>query len=346
MRKLYLYIFSTQSTKFHNCLLTSISISFSITIFSPLLDFAVSSKKRIDFYNSAWDPVTEAGHHFTSLSALAYDEIGQIIYFNDQDNEDGTIYSLALSNDSNHRIRQVIEKTQDERIQGMAFDPVDRTLYWTDAINKLIYRANVDHDNKPEILIKLNDTHMPYGIAVDVCRRQLYWTNFVEGGNSTIERSALDGTDRKTLIETNIYFPSGIAVDQYAKRIFWVDDLQGVHYAIESAALDGTDRQMIVQEQFAIPFNIAVDQFNLYWTDVENGELSSNLNLSHSLSFLILTHIQCNFNFIQITYGESVRMPPTHERVKTIKMQRNRPLCMTSKMTSTQKALSYDIAIY
>lgn len=232
----------------------------------------MTSKRRIDFYTSDWEPVTEAGHHFTSLSALAYDEIGQIIYFNDQDNKNGTIYSLVLSNDSNHRIQQVVERTQDERIQGLAFDPVNRTLYWTDGMSKLIYRAGLDHGNKPEIFIRLNDTHMPYGLAIDVCRRQLYWTNVISNGKSSIERSSLDGTDRKTLIDTNLFFPSGIVVDQYAKRIFWVDDLEGIHYAIESAALDGTDRQTIVREQFATPFNLAVDKFNVYWTDPEGGE--------------------------------------------------------------------------
>lgn len=232
----------------------------------------MTSNKRIDFYNRNWESVTAAGLLYGRLSALAYDEIRQVIYFNDQRNMNATIYSLALSNDSNHRIRQVVEKAQDERIQGLAFDPLNRTLYWTDEHNRLIYRADIDNNSKPEVVIRFDDTHNPYGLAIDVCRRQLYWTNVNMVGKSTIERSSLDGTNRKTLIDTNTFFPSGIIVDQYTKRIFWVDDLAGNHYAIESASLDGTDRHLIIQGQYAMPYNLAVDEFNIYWTDTEGGK--------------------------------------------------------------------------
>lgn len=235
----------------------------------------MSTKKQINFYasaNESWKLVTEAAHQFTGLSAITYDDIDNIIYFNDQANSSGTIHSLSLSADNNHRVEQVIEKTANETIQGIAFDPLERTLYWTDATNRRIYHLTLDHDAKPKVFVQLAEREQPFGLAIDVCRRQLYWTNANHKERPSIERIALDGYGREQLIASDLFFPSGIVVDQYAKRIFWVDDLDGTHYAVESAALDGSDRRNIVRKHNTKPFNLAVDEFDVYWTDTQESE--------------------------------------------------------------------------
>lgn len=203
------------------------------------------------------------------MSALAFDEIEENLYFNDQTHSNGTIFSLKLASDDNHRIEKIVQKTKNELIQGITFDPLDRVLYWTDARNKLIYQLSIDKkDEEPTILLKLDDTKIPHGIAVDVCRRKLYWTN-ANHRNPTIERASLDGSKYEVLIDTDLFMPTGIVVDQYSKRIYWVDDLEGNHYAVESARFDGTDRKFISRKLFNVPFNLAVDQENVYWTDLQ-----------------------------------------------------------------------------
>lgn len=240
------------------------------------LDFAVSTKGQIIFYDNKWHQITSAAQQFDQLSAFAYDELDNILYFNDQNHSNSTIFSLKLSNDGNHIITNFVQKTQNESIQGMAFDPLERILYWTDAHNHLIYQLNLHtNDSKPTIFMKLNVTKAPHGIAVDVCRRKLYWTND-NYRNPSIERASLDGTKYETLIENiGLYMPRGIAIDQYTKRIVWVDDLEGDHFKIESAALDGTDRKELIRNMNNAPFNIAVDKKNIYWSDWHQNSIWS-----------------------------------------------------------------------
>lgn len=123
-------------------------------------------------------------------------------------------------------------------------------------------------DEEPTILMKLDDTKIPHGIAIDICRRKLYWTN-ANHRNPTIERASLDGSKYEVLIDTDLFMPSGIVVDQFSKRIYWVDDREGNHYSVESAKLDGTDRKLITKKLFNVPFNLGVDRENVFWTDLQ-----------------------------------------------------------------------------
>lgn len=232
------------------------------------LDFAVTTKGQINFYGSDWNQITSAAHQFDELSAITFDETEEIIYFNDQTHTNGTIFSLKLSSDDNHHVERVLKRSKNELIQGIAFDPLDRVLYWTDAKNKIIYQLRVDENEEPSILIKLNETKIPHGIAIDVCRRKLYWTN-ANHRNASIERCSLDGSKYEVLINTDLFMPMGIAVDQQSQRIYWVDDLDGNHYSVESAALDGTQRNIVVKSLFNAPFNLAIDKDNIYWTDLK-----------------------------------------------------------------------------
>lgn len=229
-------------------------------------DFAVTTKRQINFYGSDWKQITSAAHQFDDLSAITFDETAEILYFNDQTHENGTIFSLKLSSDDNHRVEKILQKTKDELIQGIAFDPLERTLYWTDARNKLIYQLAIDKKEEPTILLKLDETQIPHGIAIDVCRRKLYWTN-ANHRNPSIERSSLDGTKHEVLITDGLFMPLGIVVDQFSKRIFWVDDLAGNYFSVESAALDGTDRTEIIKKLFNVPFDLTANKEGVFWTD-------------------------------------------------------------------------------
>lgn len=250
-------------------------------MFVRITDFAVTTKGQINFYGTNWKQITSAGHQFDTLSAIALDETEETLYFNDQSHTNGTIFSLKLSSDENHRVEKLLQKTKDELIQGMAFDPLERILYWTDAKNKLIYQLNVDAKGaEPTILLKLDETKIPYGIAIDVCRRKLYWTN-ANHLSPSIERVSVDGSNYEVLIDRDLFMPSGIVVDQYSKRLYWVDDLPGIQYTVESATLDGLDRTELTRKLYTVPFNLAVDEKDVYWTDVQQNaiwQLPKNAN--------------------------------------------------------------------
>lgn len=240
------------------------------------LDFAVSTKGQILFYTSDWNQITSAAHQFDELSAIAVDETHEVLYFNDQSHANGTIFSLKLSSDDNHRTEKVLTKTKNEWIQGMAFDPLERKLYWTDAKSRMIFQLDVDNrDDSPSVFMKFDDTKIPHGISVDVCRRKIYWTNS-NHRNASIERASLDGSKHEVIVDKkDLYMPSGIVVDQFSKRIYWVDDLEGDHYTVKSAALDGTERVVITQRLYNEPVELAVDRTNIYWTDTQHNAIWS-----------------------------------------------------------------------
>lgn len=178
-----------------------------------------------------------------------------------------TIFSLKLSSNENDVVERIVKKTKIEKVEGIAFDPLERTLYWTDATNGVIYQMILNGKQEPLIFVK--NLTMPHGIAIDICRRKLYWTSASMKGSS-IGRISLDGTNAEEII-TGLDMPRGIVVDQFSNRIYWVDDLMGDHFSVESAKLDGTDRKYIVQKMYHVPFGVATDQNNIYWTDIQES---------------------------------------------------------------------------
>lgn len=156
-------------------------------------------------------------------------------------------------------------------IEALAFDMFERDLYWADTKKKTIYQANVDKPAEPKVIIQFNNDRIPRGLAIDPCRRKVYYTNS-NHTNPSIERASLDGSQREVLIsntgsEKVLFMPIGIAVDQFSSRIYWVDNLEGNHFAVESAAFDGTDRRTLVKDVENNPFGITVDRDNVFWTD-------------------------------------------------------------------------------
>uniref|UniRef100_A0A6B2EE80 Protein cueball n=1 Tax=Phlebotomus kandelakii TaxID=1109342 RepID=A0A6B2EE80_9DIPT len=231
-------------------------------------EFAVATKNKIIFYDRNWSELTTAAQQFDGLSAIVYDESEDNIFFNDQEQDRGSIFLLKLADsDESHSVRKMVQKVQDEHIQGIAYDPLNRTLYWTDAKNRRIYQAGMGEDGNvgiPKVFMEFTE-EVPRGIAVDVCRRKLYWTNS-NYNNGSIERASLSGQKREVLI-TDVHMPMGIVVDYFTDKIFWLDNRAGNHFAVESASLTGSHRQTILTSVYNSPINLVVDRDNIYWTE-------------------------------------------------------------------------------
>ncbi|XP_055688148.1 protein cueball [Lutzomyia longipalpis] len=250
------------------CILYISFFSNIISSESSSWEFAVTTKNKIIFYDRNWVELTTAAQQFGGLSAIVYDETEDNIFFNDQEQDKGSIFLLKLSDgDENHIVRKLVQKVQDEHIQGIAYDPLDRALYWTDAKNHRIYRATYAEDGSistPSVFMQFTE-EIPRGIAVDVCRRKLYWTNS-NYMNGSIERASLTGEKREVLI-TDVHMPMGIAIDYFTDKMFWLDNKAGNHYSVESASLTGSHREALVTSLYNSPVNLVVDRDNIYWTE-------------------------------------------------------------------------------
>lgn len=226
--------------------------------------------------DSQWKYVDSAAHKCGDLSAITFDETEETIYFHGKTGAKGSIFSLrhdattAASPVSSPIMKQVVQRTGNDSVTALAYDPVEYELYWTDRKQGKIFKISKKNLTlAPQVVLDLSgEGSHPYGIAIDICRRQLYWTNR-KNQKGSVERSNLDGTGRQ-MIADSIFNPSGIVVDQLTDRIFWIDDSEGVSFMIESANLDGSDRQLHARDTHQTPIQLAVTADTIYWTDLDD----------------------------------------------------------------------------
>lgn len=96
--------------------------------------------------------------------------------------------------------------------------------------------------------------------------RYIYWTN-TNISKPTIERAKFDGTERKVIVNTDIFMPVSLVVDQRTNRLYWIDDKEGIHYSIESSNLEGGKRETLAIGTQHQPNAMTVSKDNIYWVD-------------------------------------------------------------------------------
>lgn len=225
---------------------------------------------NIQFLDGQWKNIDSAAHKFGDLTALTFDESQELIYFHGKIDGKGRILSLRFDATSVSAVEKVVQRTDNNTVTALAYDPLDRKLYWTDIKQSKIFYISIDgpKTQEPQVLLDLSaEGARPNGLAIDICRRQLYWTN-AQIRNASVERIGLNGTKRMIIAKEGIHDPSGIVVDQLVDRVFWLDDTTGIFYAVESANLDGSDRQLVVKDKHQTPLRLAVTEDSIYWTDL------------------------------------------------------------------------------
>ncbi|XP_041641375.1 nidogen-1-like [Cheilinus undulatus] len=151
----------------------------------------------------------------------------------------------------------------DRVVIALAYDCVDKMVYWTDITGPAISRARLSGgDIIPVITTELQS---PEGIAIDHVSRLLFWTDSMR---DTVEVSKLDGSDRRVLFNTDLVNPRPIVTNPAYGRIFWADwNRDGPK--IEMSNMDGTDRTVLVKDELGLPNGLTFDPDNqqLCWAD-------------------------------------------------------------------------------
>ncbi|XP_025405265.1 protein cueball [Sipha flava] len=207
------------------------------------------------------------------MGAIAYNPITKDIYVSDSSQNKASIFRIKYIENAYSSIVEPIVALLQEAVQALAFDYHTSNLYWTDGSGHTIGVVNV-----PENTIKIplpwtklhsfqNET--PQGLAIDVCRGYLYWTNN-HHDNATIERSFLNGTGREVLLRgKELHQPLAVAIDVENNRLYWSNEEEGIYYSIKSMDLNvknGTKQKLISGTRHR-PFAMAVDEQNVYWSD-------------------------------------------------------------------------------
>lgn len=79
-----------------------------------------------------------------------------------------------------------------------------------------------------------------YGVDYFI-NRYLYWSDW--GGTPTIERSHLDGSQIKKILDQDLGFPNGLTIDYKDRRLYWTDALKN---RIDTADLNGQHRVQLI----------------------------------------------------------------------------------------------------
>ena len=82
-------------------------------------------------------------------------------------------------------------------------------------------------------MIVSEDLDNPHALAIDYSAGLLFWTN--NGKDRRIERSGLDGSDRKIIVNADLGTPSGLAADPASKMLYWCDSELAVIVGVSSA---------------------------------------------------------------------------------------------------------------
>ncbi|XP_054286596.1 protein cueball [Macrosteles quadrilineatus] len=250
-----------------------IAVLFASAVSSNAWDVAVAVGDKIQFLELSGDVVGNVTEGMKEVRSLTYNSELHKMYFSDNDRPDGSIFSMTVPKVEDLRVGNhtvdsyTVVKKQVHQVKGVVYDDMTGILYWTNGHGHSIMWIQVSSIDQPQSgqpLVKVED-QIPMGIAIDNCKRYLYWTNC--GTRPSIERSLLDGSQREAIVYVDPALPYAVVVDQKTDRLYWVEELPGVQYKIESSDLNGKDRRIVVEGSDHQPFALAVAGGHVFWAD-------------------------------------------------------------------------------
>ncbi|XP_025964741.1 nidogen-1 isoform X2 [Dromaius novaehollandiae] len=157
----------------------------------------------------------------------------------------------------------------DKVIIGIAYDCMDKMVYWTDISGPSISRASL-HGGEPTTIIK-TDLGSPEGIALDHLGRNIFWT---DSQLDRIEVAKLDGRQRRVLFDTGLVNPRAIVADPVRGNLYWTDWNREAP-KIETSYMDGTNRRILVKDDLGLPNGLTFDIYSsmLCWVDAGTKRL-------------------------------------------------------------------------
>ncbi|XP_043983171.1 pro-epidermal growth factor isoform X3 [Gambusia affinis] len=182
--------------------------------------FASTSQRtieRIDLNTGSRDVLVSDG--LDSPEGLAIDWIHQTMYWSDRSKsavDCSTLDGLK---------RKTVVKEGLEKPRGIAVHPQAKKLFWTDTgAQPVVESATLEGSSR--VVIASTGLMSPTGLTIDFTDDRLFWCDQMRG---LIETAALDGSDRRVLIENQVGRPFDLAV--FEDRL-WISEWE--HQQIRS----------------------------------------------------------------------------------------------------------------
>ncbi|XP_056591842.1 low-density lipoprotein receptor-related protein 1B isoform X1 [Triplophysa dalaica] len=199
-----------------------------------------------------------------SIFSLDYDQKERCVYWVSL--EEASI-KYAFHGEKN-KIGTIVKGVKSDSI---AVDWIGRNLYWVDGAAGQILAVRlgssiVAPQNYTVILDE--DLEQPRSLVLLPQKGMMFWSEI--GVRSQIERSSMDGSERKVVINHGLSWPISITVDILTDRLYWTDEK--LKY-IGSATLDGENMRVLQLSEMASPFSVAVFNDFVYWSDTRRRSI-------------------------------------------------------------------------
>ena len=211
----------------------------------------VWSIRRANLDGTDWE-VFDAWDKTPEPRGLAMDAANRVLYFTTQKThwDDGSIQAINVDNKNHWRwIARGLNKPL-----GIVVDTVHDQLYWTEPLEGVIKRSNLDGTVSTVILGGLVN---PIGITVDPHNGKIYFTVRETGGHmGKIQCANLDGSDLKTVLENLDPSIKYIALSVKEKRpssVYPIGDVSG------DFKVDAYDAALILQFSIGMIDEFPVD---------------------------------------------------------------------------------------
>lgn len=174
-------------------------------------------------------------------------------------------------------------------LKGLAFNWLTSFLYYSYSDSSHSYIKVCDYPNAEyHFTIFASDSDKPYELAINPKLKFIYWID--HGQQPKIERSLLNGANRTTIVQNDLFSPTDISIDIKTGDIFWTDDIKD---RIERIKFDGSNRTVIKWTNIPSPRSVVISNDLIFYADSRlKGLYSFNLNNSSDSRLLKRIHLE------------------------------------------------------
>jgi sugar lactone lactonase YvrE len=194
----------------------------------------------------------------------------------------GTIYSANLDGSSPQNLFPLNDLGP---IRGLAVDPSNKKIYWSDSTNNRIRVSNFDGSAAATAIGSLASN--PASLTVDPAAEKIYWCS--EGPGIEIFRADFDGSNMETLF-TPASVARGLALDVAVGKMYWAVSVSG-SAKIQRGNMDGSGGiEDVIPSGLGTVSSLALDPDGgkMYWVDFSNAEIH-RANLDGTAAELLVT---------------------------------------------------------
>jgi len=256
--------------------------------------YIVSETSTIQAFKVGERVSTDVATAQQKVHAIDIDLVARIIYWMDTSRSQSRLRRalMDVEDDSTIGIPQDLLVQNLVRAEGIAFDWVTRSIYFTDYGRSTVSVALQDGRYTKTLIREVNMN--PADIVVSPDMGVMFWIDQNEV-NPNIRSAWMTGDNMKKIVQQRLVLPSGITIDRYmGNRIYWTDSK---HNTIESCKPDGSDRVIVKTIDGPKPYHLDVYGNYLYYVSQESQSLSRIDKFGRGVPTVLLDHLIHPYDF-------------------------------------------------